>query len=229
MVPRLKIIKISPSDLHLDILPLATRRAFLRCAEISFFAHSKWYLAGGTALGLQVAHRQSVDLDFFTTEGSLRMASLERQMRNHGDWTTNFGDAGTLYGKFMGAKISFIAYPFFRPSKEVARCGTVTMLKPQDIAAMKIIAVSQRGRKRDFIDLYWYCVNREPLEDVVRRALRQYPDKKHNVPHILKSLTYFEDAEGDPMPQTFFDADWRKIKSYFEREVTKAAKNILGV
>ena len=229
MVSNLKVKEFSPHDLHLEILPIATRKAFLKCTTIAFFARSKWYLAGGTALGLQVAHRQSVDLDFFTPEKSLRASFLERQMLKYGDWVTSFGDDGTLYGKFMAAKVSFIAYPFFKPSKNVLHCGTLRILKPDDIAAMKIMAVSQRGRKRDFIDLYWYCVNREPLSDVIKRALKQYPGKEHNIPHILKSLNYFEDAEADPMPKVFFDVDWHKVKAYFNKEVSKITKDILEI
>jgi predicted nucleotidyltransferase component of viral defense system len=70
--------------------------------------------------------------------------------------------------------MSFIVYPFFQPSLARLRCGNIRILLPKDIVAMKIVAISQRGRKRDFVDLYWHCLNRESLGDVVRRALRQY-------------------------------------------------------
>lgn len=94
---------------------------------------------------------------------------------------------------------------------------------------MKIVAISQRGRKRDFVDLYWYCLNREPLADIIRRAARQYPGQEHNLPHIIKSLVYFADAERDPMPRLFFKADWRTIKTYFQREAPKVAREFLGL
>lgn len=227
MVSNPKVEKISPNDLHLEVLPPATKKAFLKCTEVSFFADTPWYLAGGTALGLQVAHRQSVDLDFFTPQKFLSRARLEREMFKHGDWVTSFGDEGTLYGKFLKAKVSFIAYPFFRPSNDQLQCGTLRILKPHDIAAMKIIAVSQRGRKRDFVDLYWYCLNREPLLEVIRHAINQYPGQEQNIPHFLKSLSYFDDAEADPMPKVFFDADWKKIKKFFERETKLATQKLL--
>src|SRR3989338_1668245 len=130
MVSNSKVEKIFPHDLHLEILPTATRKAFLKCTAITFFSDSPWYLAGGTALGLQVAHRQSVDLDFFTPQKFLSKSRLERQMIHYGDWATSFGDEGTLYGKFLKAKVSFIAYPYFRPSSEQLLCGTLRILKP---------------------------------------------------------------------------------------------------
>lgn len=81
--------------------------------------------------------------------------------------------------------------------------------------------------QRDFFYLYWYCLNREPLFAVIERALAQYPGQKHNVPHILKSLTYFADAEEDPMPQIFFDATWSTVKKYFQKEVPRITREIL--
>lgn len=80
----------------------------------------------------------------------------------------------------------------------------------KDIAVMKIIAISQRGKKRDFFDLYWYIINREPLLAVLQRVKEQYPKTQHNYHHIIKSLTYFEEAQEDPQPQIFFDATWSK-------------------
>jgi hypothetical protein len=94
---------------------------------------------------------------------------------------------------------------------------------------MKVIAVSQRGRKRDFLDLYWYlAVHGAQLTTLVTRVLDQYP-QDHNVRHLLKSLCYFVDAEEDAMPQVFFDAGWESVKRWFEREVPRAAKALLRI
>ncbi len=155
------------------------------------------------------------------------MTSLERFLFNTKEWETTFRESGTLYGRLRDAKMSFIAYPFFKPSPARVRCGNICILTPADIAAMKILAISQRGRKRDFVDLYWYCSNREALESIILRAIYQYPGQEHSLPHILKSLVYFEDAENDPMPKLFFRADWRAMKAYFRREVPKVTMKLL--
>lgn len=218
----------APKDLHIDILPQAMRRAFLACIKLPLLARFKWYLAGGTALALQVGHRQSVDLDFFTPQKTFHEEEMERELLLTNNWKTTYRERGTIYGLFMGTKMSFIAYPFFVPSKHAIRRGTAIILMPKDIASMKIIAISQRGRKRDFVDLYWYCRNCEPLENVILRAVKQYPDQKNNINHILKSLTYFEDAENDPMPKIFFKASWQEIKKYFREEVPRIFKKLIN-
>lgn len=214
-------------ELHLDVLRPKVKRAFWACTKFRFLPCREWYLAGGTALALQVGHRQSIDLDFFSPRGTFRATALERLLFNTGLWETSFREGGTMYGKLMDTKMSFIAYPFFKPSLQRVRCGNICILVPRDIAAMKIIAISQRGRKRDFVDLYWYCNNLETLDAVIRRAIHQYPGQEHNLPHIFKSLVYFEDAEGDPMPKLFFKADWKTVKTYFRREVPRVAKELL--
>lgn len=218
--------------LHLDVLPEATRRAFAAASAFNFLKAEGWYLAGGTALALQAGHRESVDLDFFTTEKDFEVERLERTLLRESDdaWKTTSSDAGTLYGLLQGAKTSFIAYPHFIPSAHGLQYGNMRILSADDIAVMKIIAVSQRGRKRDFIDLYWYCaIHGASLRDTILRVGEQYPHAKHSTPHLIKSLSYFADAEEDPQPQLHFKADWDEVKGFFRREVKDAAKELLGV
>lgn len=229
MVTHSKIIKTLPKNLRLDILPKSTKGAFLLSVNFNFLPCKKWYLAGGTALALQVGHRQSVDLDFFTSAPEFNETELERELTKIKGWSTTLREKGTIYGTLAGAKISFIAYPFFKPSTKKNKCGKICIIYPDDIAAMKIAAISQRGRKRDFVDLYWYCVNMRPLKDVVQHALHKYPGQEHNLPHFLKSLVYFDDAESDPMPRLFFKANWKTIKAYFCNEVKSIANEMINV
>jgi hypothetical protein len=214
-------------DLFLSTLPPVTRRAFGAIKDFPLLKTGGWYLAGGTALALQAGHRQSVDMDFFTAKKKFQEIALERDLLASGNWVTTFRQEGTVYGTFMGAKASFIAYPFFVPAQPFISCGTMHILHASDIAVMKIIAMSQRGRKRDFVDLYWYCKNREPLEDVIARVPVQYPGQQHNIPHFIKSLTYFDDADRDPMPKIFFKAEWSGIKRFFRKEAVAIAKRLL--
>ena len=214
-------------NLFLHALPPVTRRAFDEIQKLELLNTNGWYLAGGTALALQAGHRQSVDLDFFTHETKFNEQATEAALLATGEWSTGFRESGTLYGKFMDAKASFIAYPFFVPAEPFIRHGTIRILSARDIAVMKIIAMSQRGRKRDFVDLYWYCKNREPLIDVIRRVPKQYPGQKHNIPHFIKSVTYFNDAENDPMPKIFFTASWNGIKAFFRKEAKMIARRLL--
>lgn len=222
-------LSLRESKLYLDKLPVKTRQAFLSLADQKQINLAKWYLAGGTALALQVGHRQSVDLDFFTPLKKFDELKLERELSVLGGWRTTFRQAGTIYGELNGAKVSFIAYPFFIPGRQKEKFGAIKILLPNDIAAMKIIAISQRGRKRDFIDLYWYCQNVESLQRAIERAIESYPSQESNLPHFIKSLVYFADAEADPMPKLFFEASWPEVKKFFIAEVRRLSKTMLGL
>lgn len=213
---------------HTDILPRATKKALDLLSHKKWLAKSNWYLAGGTALALFANHRQSLDLDFFTSEKSFSVEKLLRNLENL-EWVSDITEPGTIYGKLCTAKVSFIAYPFFVPKEKPRWYGAVRVLSPRDIAVMKIIAISQRGKKRDFIDLFWYVHHCEQLAEVLKRLPEQYPTVAHDYHHILKSLIFFEDAEADPMPKLFFSADWKTIKAYFRREIPILVKKFTGI
>lgn len=221
-------IKGEPIRLCFDALPKATVRAFEKCSKISVFSRGGWYLAGGTALALQVGHRRSVDLDFFTKRKIFDEKKNEEVLSTQGEWLTTFLSRGTLYGEFFGAKMSFIAYPFFTPTAPMRKHGTVSLLTPPDIAVMKVIAISQRGRKRDFFDLYWICQNIQSLRDSVLRVNAQY-SVSQNLTHILKSLVYFEDADNDPEPVIFFKTNWKEVKGFFKKEVPFITKKLIHI
>ncbi len=228
MVPSTNIEPSVLKQLHLDALPNVTREAFKHCIMMPFFSSGGWYLAGGTALALQAGHRQSVDLDFFTLDKSFDEKKIEEQLSATGKWETDSLDHGTIYGRLFGAKMSLIAYPFFDHAESTLKIGSVSILTPPDIAGMKIAAISQRGKKRDFIDLYWICKNIQPLKESIHRAEQSYRVRQ-NPNHILKSLVYFVDAEDDPMPKLFFNVSWNDIKKFFQGETKKIARELLGL
>lgn len=210
------------------ILPPATKRALDFLAKQPWLKKSAWYLAGGTALALQTGHRRSVDLDFFTPKNDFSQGKLiERFPKNI--WETTFVQEGTIYGKLRNAKVSFIAYPFFHHRQPYLFYGSVPILDKRDVAVMKIIAISQRGTKRDFVDLYWYTLHEESFTNILERLNEQYPSVQHNYHHIYNSLLYFEDAEKDPMPQLNFKVSWKKVKEYFRREIPKITKQFLNI
>lgn len=212
---------------RLDILPQETLKALDYFAKCEWLAEGGWYLAGGTALALRAGHRRSVDLDFFTTKKSFNTGTFIARLAEDSDWTTTSEEEGTVYGEYKGAKVSFIANPLFIPSGNAPAYGHITVLPPQDIAIMKVLAISSRGRRRDFIDLYWCAQNIESLEDSMTRMPVQYPTVSGNMHHLLKGLVYFEDAEEDPEPEIYFNARWEDIKAFFMQEVPRIAKRIV--
>ncbi len=215
-------------DWHLEVLPKQARKAFDFLSNQKWLKRSPWYLAGGTALALQTGHRSSVDLDLFTQKDNFSNVALLRHFLSIPDWKTNITEEGTVYGELFKTKVSFISYPLFKPAESSKWYGTLRVLRPLDLAVMKVVTISQRGRKRDFIDLYWCAKHIEPLAKIIIRLKTQYPAVAHNYHHILKSLVYFSDAENDPMPSMLYDVSWTEVKKYFQKEIPEITHLIIN-
>ena len=213
--------------LYFDILPRETKEALDFLSAQEWLAKTDWYLAGGTALALRVGHRRSVDLDFFTKLSRFDNVDLLDKISSSGNLKIELNRDNTIFAELLGAKISFIAYPFFVPKQDFMKYAAVKILLPIDIAVMKVVAISQRGRKRDFFDLYWCAKNLESLEETIKRLPAQYPAVAHDYHHILKSMMYFEDAENDPEPLIFFKASWKEVKNFFKKEVPVITKKLI--
>lgn len=214
-------------NFHLDILPKETRKALDWLSVQEWLEKDNWYLAGGTALALQAGHRQSIDLDFFTPPARFDNISLLDRLSLSDDIKIRINKDNTIYAELFKAKVSFISYPFFIPKQGFLKYGTVSILQPLDVAVMKVIAISQRGKKRDFFDLYWCAKNIEPLQKTIERLPTQYPSVAHSYHHILKSLVCFEDAESDPEPVVFFKANWEEVKNFFSKEIPIITRSLI--
>lgn len=187
---------------------------------------SSFYLAGGTAIALNLGHRLSFDLDFFTQK-AFSGSGLARKIQEYGNFSLEQVLEDTLLGKLNGEKVSFFLYqyPLLKPRKSWKKIYIASL---SDLAAMKIEAIGGRGRKRDFIDLYF--ISRKIS---IRSTLYLY-DKKYkalasNLPHLIKSLGYFEDAEEDEMPQMLEQISWEGIKEFFTKEVKKISQELLRI
>lgn len=192
----------------------------------------KAYLAGGTAMALQLGHRFSFDFDFFTPqefEAKVLVQLFQKKLANFKLERTAWG---TIYGYIQEsatkkARFSFLYYQYpllFTPQNYLG----VNLAHLKDIGAMKIAAISDRGTKRDFIDLYFLC-QENILE--LKEALSLYDQKfktlGQNKIHILRSLTYFDDAEQENMPKMIKEVNWENVQEFFIKEVKKISKEIL--
>jgi hypothetical protein len=177
-----------------------------------------FYLAGGTGLALQFGHRLSRDLDFFSQELFGEEAYLQRLMAL-GDLSLSAKAPHTLHAAILGTKTSFIAYsyPILFPAKNYLE---VAVADARDIACMKLSAIAGRGAKRDFVDLY-VCARSYGLKEILAFFDRKYAQAQVNRIHVLKSMTYFADAEKDPMPHMLDAIEWETIKRYFMQEVPR--------
>jgi len=92
------------------------------------------------------------------------------------------------------------------------------LASPKDIAAMKVNAVMGRGTKKDFIDIY-FLLQHYSFEQLMRFYLEKYADG--TVYRALMSMTYFGDADPQPMPYMFVNVTWESIKEKILLEVER--------
>jgi len=174
------------------------------------------YLAGGTALALQIGHRISYDLDFFTDQKFKAQIFLKEMSRFKLYQHERVG-WGTILGKLGNVKFSLFYYPYPLLRKPIS-FKNISIADIADISAMKIAAISERGTKRDFVDLY-FILQKITLNEVFNFYDRKYQKLSSNSVHIKKSLVYFEDAEKDPTPKMIIPVSWGKVKTFFKKEV----------
>lgn len=112
--------------------------------------------------------------------------------------------------------MSFLGYtyPVLFPS---APFLDVLVADPRDIGCMKVSAIASRGTKRDFIDFYEVC-RRFGLAELLNLFGCKYAETHYNRIHVLKSLTFFNDAEKDPMPHMLGSTTWEEVKHFLRRE-----------
>lgn len=175
-----------------------------------------WMLAGGTGLALQLGHRISDDFDFFRTD-DFDVLKLHDILKQIGEYEMLQEDQRTLTVLMDGVKISFfvIKDPFLF---EGVQYRFFHIADIRDIALMKLVAISGRGSRKDFIDLYVLLRGGISLPEYFALLPKKYGKGRDNAYHILKSLTYFEDAEQEPMPRMFEPFDWEECKRYFVRQ-----------
>ena len=180
-----------------------------------------WILAGGTGLAFHLGHRVSADLDFFRTD-DLDVRRLHDVLRAHGEYETLQDAEHTLTVLIQKTKLSFfrVRDPFlYDPLPH--RFFSIASIR--DIALMKLAAISGRGSRKDFADLFIILQDGPSLETYFDMLPRKYGESRINTYHILKSLTYFDDAEPEPMPQMLVPFDWEECKSFFIRQARAIA------
>ena len=91
----------------------------------------------------------------------------------------------------------------------------------QDIACMKLDTISSRGSRKDFVDLYFILRQGFTLQTLMDWFDKKYSHVQYNKAHLIKSLTYFEDAEKETELKMLKLASWNEIKFYFQREIKK--------
>jgi hypothetical protein len=164
-------------------------------------------LAGGTALALQLGHRKSIDLDFFTVSPFV-CEDIKQVLEEKYNFQPSLVGKNTLKGFIDNVKIDMLAhqYPQIDAQQTIEN---VRMYSIKDIAAMKLNAITTNGtRIKDFIDIA-FLSERLPLNEM----LDAYSLKYDADPYIaVRALLYFNDIDAsEPVFMMQGKLDWKAV------------------
>ena len=189
-----------------------------------------FYLAGGTALALQIGHRISTDLDWFSATNHLQVSQrehIQNVLKSSGKFEIVSEQDGLLFTRINITNTSFIYqhHPLIEPT--VTYKG-IKLATPIDIGLMKLAAIASRGSRRDFVDIY--CMREiKSLEKLFELAPKKYHDRPQFLAVTVKALTYFEDAEQQPMPRMLIPVAWEDVRIYCEVASRNLTRHLSGL
>jgi len=179
-------------------------------------AERDFYLAGGTAIALYLGHRRSEDFDWFITDRLADPLRLAGEIREEGiPFETGQVARGTLYGTVDGVRVSFLEfrYPLLDPLVPWTEYGC-RLAGLRDLACMKLAAITQRGSRKDFVDLYALGEAGQTLPEMLAWYREKFSIE--DIGHVLYALAYFDDAEAERMPEMIWNTSWNRMKQTIE-------------
>ena len=203
--------------LHLESVEPETLDLLRRLQRLPVLADTR--LVGGTALALQLGHRTSIDLDIFgnwdyTENLQLLFSEIAKVEKLSGK-----PDGKMQFFMIDGVKVDCVSYERYAWLEPPVEEDGVRLAGIRDIAAMKINAITNRGTRKDFVDVV-RLMDDFGLPDMFTWYLAKYPDATPAL--ALRSLSYFDDAEAMPMPRMLIDFDWASAK----RKIASAVRDL---
>lgn len=190
-----------PATVEPNTLELLKR--LIRLPSLATFA-----LAGGTNLALQFGHRLSIDLDLFTNR-SFDTQEIFEDLIEILPTTLKVDESRNTLSLFIeGVKVDLLAhrYPLLGPFTTEL---DIRFWSIDDVIAMKLNAISNRGAKKDFWDIA-ELLNHFPLSQLLQFFSKKYPNS--DLGYVIRSLTYFEDAEVQIDPISINTITWIEVK-----------------
>jgi hypothetical protein len=189
-------------------------RALDRLRKLPEFA--PFYLAGASAIAWHLHHRQSLDLDLFSKSPRASLAKVEAAIGKMRDVTV-LSTTDVMVGlDIRGVPVDVVKYPYPLLEEPVPGPHGFPVAGRRDLAAMKLAAISRRGIKRDFWDLYALAEAGTSFGDAGRAYVQRFGRTRADLYAVQRAMTWFQDAESDPVPvRGLTPALWRRIKAYF--------------
>lgn len=186
---------------------------------------NQFYMAGGTALSLQLGHRESIDLDFFTQEDF--EAALITHL-NDITYITVQLQRNSINLIADNTKVSFISWPF-PITKEFVWEGDLRMLHPIDIGLLKLLALQGRHTKKDIIDLWIIDKEVITLEELLDIFEEKFEKETFNLFSSSKELFNIKEINKEQMPKMYREVEFNECLETVQYKVTRHLKKLLGV
>lgn len=180
-----------------------------------------FFLVGGTSLALQLGHRNSIDIDLFTQNDFDENEILDLLKATYNVQEV-FRRKNTIITLVDTVKTDFIKhnYPLILPP--ITEEG-ITYLSKEDIAAMKLHAIIQSGKRlKDFIDIY-FLLQHFSINQMIEFFVAKY---SYSNPMIaLKAVNFFDDIDEniDP-PKLASPLPFSQIKKRIQAATLRANK-----
>ena len=180
-------------------------------------------LVGGTALSLQIGHRESEDLDLFSVEPLEGMLVQQMLVDKYGFVPTVIAE-NTLIGFIQGVKIDVIYHPFPWLEPAIEEAG-IRIATKTDIAAMKVHAIINSGKRpKDFVDIAFLSMHYS-YNQIKALLLKRYP--AYDPIMADKAVIYFDDIDELLIPEINmigYEFDFERIKTRIIKMTDKPDK-----
>jgi hypothetical protein len=187
---------------------------------------SNFYLAGGTALALQLGHRISIDLDWFSTkEFSPTFATALKQagtVKNLRISTNNL----RCYIKDVKVEFMYFGYP---PRYDFTNWNGINLLHPIDIGLFKLLALLGRSQRKDIIDLYFIDKHVINLEDLFVELIDNYALGDVNLFKQLELMFDDEAVNNSIQPDMLMAVEFDTAYTLVKEKVTRSIRNYFHI
>lgn len=208
--------------LHKETLEPATLELIRRLQADSILGGFE--LVGGTALALMIGHRVSVDINLFSQHAFDAQEVLEHLEKAYG-FSLQYMHKNTLKGVIDHVFVDVLTHAYPKVGDIIVSEG-IALISKQDIAAMKINAISGNGtRAKDFVDVY-FLLKEYSVGDLLGFYSQKYAQR--NTFHALKSLTWFDDMDEAAWPNMLLEKNLTPaiLKKEITRHVTAYARTL---
>jgi hypothetical protein len=207
--------------LYREVLPKYSWDLLKRISENDFF--KQFYLAGGTSLALQIGHRESIDLDFFSPNEF--SSTILHTFPTKYEVIRQYDNSIEIFANKTKVMLFYFAYPLLQ---DILCINNLRLANPIDIGLMKLLAIQGRSTKKDIIDLFFIDKEIISLEKLLEMFEEHYPKETFNSYTSLKSIFNVSSLENEPMPKLLKTVTWHECWELVSAKIMQHIKKMIS-